>query len=168
MNLKEGKRRLALLLGVVGAIFGGFASYAELQSVLGQRARHVRFEQLANSDVVQQERKLRFHTDRATGVTLDWGEAFDAQGNRISDPPLEFASVPSEVDKGGISAINWTKDIHVASIELQDGQMLYPTPAPGVWSYLLIAILPVLGFFIPWGTVRAIGWVGAGFVAGSK
>jgi len=27
MNLKEGTRRLALLLGVVGAILGGFASY---------------------------------------------------------------------------------------------------------------------------------------------
>lgn len=35
-------------------------------------------------------------------------------------------------------------------------------------SYLLIAILPVLGFFLPWGAVRAFGWVIAGFVAGSK
>jgi hypothetical protein len=40
MNLAEGTRRLALLLGVVGAILAGFASYLELQTVLGQRARH--------------------------------------------------------------------------------------------------------------------------------
>lgn len=168
MNLSEGMRRLALLLGVVGAISAGFVGYMQLQTDLSQRAQHKRFEQLANSDVVQQERKLRFHTDPATGVTLDWGEAFDAQGNRISDPPHEFASVPSEVDKGGISAINWTKDIRVASIETQDGQTLYPTQAPRAWEYLLIALLPMLGFFIPWGAVRAVGWVGAGFIKGPK
>jgi hypothetical protein len=57
MNLREGTRRLALLLGAVGAIIGGFASYMQLQTVLDQRARHNRFEQLATSDVVQQVRK---------------------------------------------------------------------------------------------------------------
>ena len=57
MNLKEGTRRLALLLGAVGAIFGGFSSYLELHTILEQRARHNRFEQLANSDVVRQQSK---------------------------------------------------------------------------------------------------------------
>jgi hypothetical protein len=57
VNLREGTRRLALLLGTVGAILGGFASYLELQSILNQTERHNRFEQLASSDVVQQERK---------------------------------------------------------------------------------------------------------------
>src|SRR5271157_5971157 len=57
VNLREGTRRLALLLGVTGAILAGFASYMELQTVLNQRARHNRFEQLATSEVVQQERK---------------------------------------------------------------------------------------------------------------
>jgi hypothetical protein len=30
-------------------------------------------------------------------------------------------------------------------------------------GYLLIAFFPVIGFFILWGTIRAIGWVGAVF-----
>jgi hypothetical protein len=72
------------------------------------------------------------------------------------------------VDKSGIKAINWSQDFAVESIETQDGQTLYPTPAPAAWLYLLIALLPVLGFVIPWGAVRAIGWVGAGFVASPK
>ena len=59
MNLREGTRRLALLLGVAGAILGGFASYSELQTVREQWASHNRFERLANSDVVQEERKCR-------------------------------------------------------------------------------------------------------------
>ena len=58
MNLREGTRRLALLLGIVGAIVGGFASYLELQTTLVQQASHNRFEQLADSDVVKQESKI--------------------------------------------------------------------------------------------------------------
>ena len=57
MNLKEGTRRLALLLGVAGAILGGFASYKELQPLTRQGAEHNRFEQLANSQIVLQERE---------------------------------------------------------------------------------------------------------------
>ena len=72
VNLKEGTRRLALLLGVAGALLGGFASYDYLQTSLDQRARHNRFEQLAASDVVNQERK-----------TLHSVTEYDAQGNPI-------------------------------------------------------------------------------------
>ncbi len=144
MNLREGTRRLALLLGVVGAILGGFASYAVLQPVMRQRADHQRFEQLANSDVVKQERK-----GLQTPIDLSAG--------------LEFP-FSSTVNRGGIMTINWGHNYEVESIEAMDGQTLYPTPAPSAWLYLLIALFPILGFFIPWGAIRAIGWVGAGFV----
>lgn len=40
--------------------------------------------------------------------------------------------------------------------------------APSRWLYLLAATLPLLGFFLPWGLVRAVGWVGAGFSATPK
>jgi predicted small secreted protein len=145
MNLREGTRRLALLLGVVGTILGGFASYLELQSVLEQRARHNRFEQLATSDVVEQERKSQagwVSIDPKTEERVDWYQL---------------------IDKGGINTIHWTKDNEIESIGTQDGQTLYPTPAPSAWLYLLVALFPILGFFIPWGAIRAIGWVGAGF-----
>lgn len=141
MNLREGTRRLALLLGVAGAIAGGFASYVELQPVMRQRADHQRFEQLANSDVVQHERK-------------DWF---------LVNLPPGYVPATSEVKASGIKTINWTKNLGIESIETEDGQTLYPTPAPSAWMYLLIAIFPIAGFFIPWGTIRAIGWVGVGF-----
>jgi predicted small secreted protein len=150
MNLREGTRRLALLLGVVGAILGGFASYVELQTVLNQRARHNAFEQMANSEFVQQERKKLadwVSIEPKTGERADWYEL---------------------VDKGGINSIHWDKDNKIESIETQDGQTLYPTPAPSAWLYLLVALFPFLGFFIPWGAIRAIGWVGAGFFQPSK
>ena len=56
MNLREGTRRVALLLGVARAILGGFASYSEFQTVREQWASHSRFEHLAASPVAQQAR----------------------------------------------------------------------------------------------------------------
>ena len=226
MNLREGTRRLALFLGAVGAIAGGFASYLELRSVLEQRANHNRFEQLANSDVVKLEQKswsltLLFTPDEAIQIFrgLPQNQQRDVYGrltqkeqvdllaklncepvrpgapstaetrkNLLTDPkypgwevlpgpekddPYACLAEPSDppistVNQDGINAIHWTKDLGVASIETGDGQTLYRTPAPSAWLYLLVALLPVLGFFIPWGAVRAIGWVGAGFVQPSK
>lgn len=237
MNFKEGTRRLALFMGAVGAILGGFASYLELQSVLGQRERHNKFEQLAASDVVKNERnawplalryapkeaiealrKLPENQQRDVLHTLTNGERVDLlaklkcassewgvnstatiQGNLSQvDPFVAYARPPSlpkgytldtpasakddpyactaessdppasTVNEGGIRAIHWTKTLAVESIETEDGDRLYPTPAPSRWRYLLAAILPLLGFVIPWGLIRAVGWVGAGFVASTK
>jgi len=64
-----------------------------------------------------------------------------------------------EIDKDGIKTIRWTSDHQVGSLETQDGQTLYPTSAPGARSYILIAILPILGFFIPWARfAQSHGW----------
>jgi hypothetical protein len=62
MNLREGTRRLALLLGAVGAILGGLLSYSQLQSNLHQRADHQSYERMANSSVVDQARKDCFES----------------------------------------------------------------------------------------------------------
>ena len=158
VNLREGTRRLALLLGFLGAIAGGFASYLELQSVLSQQARHNRFEQLAASDVVTQERKTLQAWTPVAEVSPAW-----AKTKPVAPSYTHFVPDPSEVNKGGIRTINWGKGFEVSSIESDDGQTFYPTPAPSAWLYLLIALLPFVGFLIPWGTVRATGWVGTGF-----
>lgn len=228
MNVKEGIRRFALLLGAVGAIVGGFASYLELQNILNQRAHHNKFEQLTASDVVKNERNawplaLRYspksaiealrklpegqqrdvlrtltkeeRTDllaKLNCASSQWGIDSTAtiQGNLsqvenvpkgyVLDSPQPEKDDPyaclaeesdppaSTVNNGGIQTIHWSKTLEVQSIETGDGQTLYPTPTPNRWLYLLAAILPLLGFVLPWGLVRAVGWVGAGFFADSK
>lgn len=151
MNLSEGTRRLALLLGVIGAILGGFASYLELQTVLDQRVCHNEFERLANSQVVQQERKtLQEKTSSRSGSVPDW------------------AFWGTAVNNGEIKTICWRDKWEVDSIYTVDGKTLSSTPAPSAWLYLLVILFPVLGFFVPWGAIRAIGWVGAGFFQPSK
>ncbi len=161
MNLREGTRRLALLLGVGGAIVGGFASYSELQTDREQRASHNRFEQLAASPVAQQARR-----------SLEIACADGHTDNQCGDEQY----VPmSEVNSGGITTIYWNKkeslskiSYQVAWIKTDDGQNLFPTSERSAWHDPLIALFPILGFFVPWGAVRAIGWVGAGFVASPK
>lgn len=161
---------MALLLGVAGAILAGFGSYVEMQSALDQRARHDRFEQLANSEVVQKDRQA--------------GQSYDALAAKYGGKPvlprppslvtkeqllsIATATPTSEVNQGGIKAIHWTDNYAVESIETEDGQTLYPTPSPSRWLYLFCAILPLLGFALPWGLIRAIGWVAAGFVASTR
>jgi hypothetical protein len=177
MNFREGTRRLALLLGIVGAILGGFASYVELQPVMRQRADHQRFEQLANSPVVQQARKSCF--DKSSESEHGPWEKYQTPQKNLpplptgativppycympNDDPDAFYYTPSELNSGGTKTIHF-ENREIASIETTDGQTLYPTAAPGVWPCFLIAIFPVLGFFVPWGAIRAIGWVGTGF-----
>ena len=148
MNLREGTRRLALLLGVVGAILGGFASYSELQSTREQRAQDAKFEKLAISEVVQQ-----------------------ARPSCLSDSPSSgYAKLGSQLQSNseGIKTIQWNEDCTVAWIQTDAGEWLFPKHTPRSWDYSLIALFPILGFFIPWGAVRAVGWVFAGFVASPK
>ena len=155
MNLREGTRRLALLLGVSGAITGGLFAYAQLQSTMRQRADHKQFEELANSQVILQTREAVQHPDFIPNLPAGY----------VLEPLHDFKLDPP---KCGIATIHWSNDFQIRSLEMESGQTLYPTPAPGIWSYCLIAIMPLLGFFVPWGTIRAIGWVAAGFVQPSK
>ena len=174
MNLREGTGRLALLLGAVGTILGDFASGTEVQSVISQRTAHKMFEQLGNSDVVKQERKSLQsgpQIDPATGERANSIKEYSPQelwklNSDHSNPPDTLPALSgwdSMVQKGGIDTIVWGKGYVVACIEEENGQTLYPTPAPTWRTYFLNAIFPILGFFIPCGAIRAIGWVGAGF-----
>lgn len=221
-------KRLALFVGLLGAIVGGVASYLDMSDVLATRARHNAFERLATSDVVLQQRKL-LQTDPyaaygghevqgarsaspAPPIDLSAGlvPKQSLAGNTkpiaglpagavvtpmpqkhgggwvVSDsptPPAGFVPTGTQVDpfaaiakpvpsyqvnKDGIQTILWTNGYAIESIVTEDGQILHPEPAPSFWQYLLPSIFPVCGFFVPWGLVSAVVWVGAGFVETSK
>ncbi|HEY4356164.1 MAG TPA: hypothetical protein VGN16_10490 [Acidobacteriaceae bacterium] len=136
---------MALLLGVAGAVAGGFVSYLQLQTISAEKTGHAKFEALASSNAVEQLRKSQagWHTiDPKTGERTEWDQ---------------------QVGKDGIESIHWTRDSAIGFIVVDDGHFLFPTPAPSAREYLLVVLFPVVGFFIPWGIIRAIGWVGSGF-----
>ena len=153
MNLKEGTRRLALLLGVAGALGGSFVSYLEWQELHSKKTRRDRFEQFATLDAVKHLSK-------------------DHQQKK--DDPLD-ANIRSVMPGCcGIKEIVWDRD-HVwndgggiYSIETLGGETLQPWSAPSAWEYLFATVMPIIGFIIPWGLIRAIGWVMTGFVQPSQ
>ncbi len=210
MNVREGMRRLALLVGVLGAAFGCFGSYVVSRDALAARERNRAFELLATSDVVQQERKsLQEEHESWFRPWVDGWEDYqrvptpprdivaawksfspehreellakmtpeqkhklrtvieDQTQQGEQDPYAGIAMPSSKVNKEGIRTIFWKKDYGVYSIETEDGATLYETPAPTRWPFFLAAILPVLGFVIPWASVRGLAWVGVGFFENS-
>lgn len=147
MNLREGTRRLALLLGAGGFLFGGFVSYFELNDLLNQHRLHNQFSALADS--VEVKKLSKEHIE--------------------SKDPWESYVTSIQPKCCGIKTITWDKD-HIFnnvngiySIEISSGQTLYPTPAPSIWMYVLVVLFPFIGFLVPWSIIRAIGWVCAGF-----
>jgi hypothetical protein len=146
MKFKEGMHRLAIALGVSGAIVTGCFSIPLSIDTIGQWNRHNKFARLAASETVK--------------IEMDVVKYMSPSG----DDPL-WKSTSFGVSKEGIKTVNWTHSGEVESIETVDGQTLYPSPIPGLSTYLLIVFCPLLGFFIPWGTVRTIQWVVAGFVS---
>jgi hypothetical protein len=145
---------------------------------MDQGYRHNRFEQLANSSIVEQARKKCFEGN-APPEHGPWEKYQPPQENQTTlpkgakpsppycfvpvDDPHAFYYTPSELNCGGIKTVHF-ENREIASIETPDDQTFYPTPAPSAGLYLLIVLFPTLGFFIPWGVIRAIGWVGTGFV----
>jgi len=165
MGSKEGAGRLALLFGLLGVLLGGFVSYQEWNLIVTQRANHKKFDELANSEVVQQERTRRFQKDPATGTMLDIDIKYLVSQKARDE---EFADLPSRIFKGGISEIDWKKDLQVSMIKTMDGELLLATEEPGVSRYLLMVIYPAIGFFAFWGAARIAGFIGGWVVAGFK
>jgi hypothetical protein len=170
MNVREGIRRLALFVGMVGAFAGTFGSYMETQEILRQTSTYDKFEQLAKSDTVQKERKCRMAgfpsgCSQAQEPPLPPGYTFV-----VPDPQYKDTFDPSELNKGDLKTIYWTgeKRYMIKSIETMDGDTVYPSSLPSRWLYLLTVTLPLLGFVFPWGLIRSMQWVVMGFTQTHK
>jgi len=67
MNLRKGMWRVALLLGIAGAAWGGYRCYVKLQSMLPATLNNHRFKKDANAESVQQTiRAAKAHDQKPT------------------------------------------------------------------------------------------------------
>jgi hypothetical protein len=233
VNLREGMRRVGLVLGAMGFCAGVFGGYLYIEPVLRQRSEANRFYALLSSSVVRREIEVvKLRKDELTkekkapgaqdeftpadqwekyavppaphsankairvppGYTLDPPtqqkdpSATGTQG--FAPPPLSSYEGPATSDSfdrltaiaalcGGtdgwmvlnreIRAIHFeskhceaTVD-NVTSIETADGQTVYRVDPPGIWRYLPALGFPFLGFLLPWGLLKTLTWIGAGF-----
>lgn len=104
----------------------------------------------------------------------------------LEDVQPENVQPVVRIDDGGVRSIKLNREgtaVSVFSITLTDGEILTgsaidpyakyggkmvnapPPPRSEDWAFLL---LPVIGFIVPWGAVKILAWVAAGFNAGSR
>lgn len=181
MNFSQGMRRLAILAGVLGVVAGAFYAHEVLRSVAAERHQHKVFETMAASGVVKQEQTLLLSARaKSEGKAHDYDALAKKYGGVRGVPPgLTAEPIPppvlpagfndwdvtsTEVNSDRIKTIHWKPDYSVDFFEMQDGGYLFPGVSPSAWLYLLWVAYPALGFFIAWGTVRAIRWVVIGFL----
>jgi len=105
VNLNKGMRRVALLLGMVGALFGGYRSYSDLQSMLPATLNNHQLRQDADAEPVQQTiraaraydeclQEARNRAQETDGFIPDQRvtvTGYDAQGN-----PIQFACATAQ------------------------------------------------------------------------
>jgi len=121
MNFKEGMRRLALLVGALGATLGCFASYVVLRDATAEWRRYKAFELLATSNVVQQERiswvlaKLpQGYTPASSEVSKDMTPEQAIEKLRALPEAKQrelLARLAPEAKKGILEILNKQKDI---------------------------------------------------------
>jgi hypothetical protein len=161
-------QRRAMWAGVAGAILGALVSVVGIRIVWNQNARNLQFDRLAGSSIVQQQRRLvqapaeaipdpYAQQKRSNELPAQPGTESDPQSTPSNEVVLGFSTYnppPTEVNAGGIKVIHWTRGYGVESLETEDGKTIYPTPEPSYWAYFLIAMCPVVGYFIPWAAVQ--------------
>jgi hypothetical protein len=89
--------------------------------------------------------------------------------DKMADPDAEITVDAKSLD--GIKVVNADKNRAISSIELTTGERISREPDT-FKAYLALAAplilpfcYPVIGFLVPWGTIRALVWVGSGFFA---
>lgn len=161
-------RQNAMRAGVVGAILGAVVSVVGIRIVWIQNAQRLQFDRLASSSVVQQQRRLvqapaeaipdpYAQQKESNALSAQPEKESDSQSAPSNEVVLGYSTydpAPTEVNAGGIKVIHWTRDYGVESLDMDDGRSIHPSPEPSSWVYFMIAMCPVVGFFIPWGGVR--------------
>ncbi|MDA1315899.1 MAG: hypothetical protein O2968_21455 [Acidobacteria bacterium] len=178
--MSEGVRRLSLLLGILGACVGaafGLEPAANIYSTLRSWHAYEKYEQIA-SDHAQM---LSAWEEASEHISIE----ADGQAKFVkSDPSQGFSEAWRD------NAGSWYQQREGNWVNAEEGDPLgilepkfswwrsisgsRPVPPvkpcdprksrPGFLPYLGVIALPLVGFLIPWGTVRSINWVVMGFI----
>lgn len=189
MNVREGMRRLGILLGACGAILGGCLAYSDARTTWGSYAAHRKFESLMASPIMQKVAKaardyLRpniygdFRVVKSQVLTYSDGTIWENVAEVSPSPPdfdqwkaeqqrldeLKVAgAIPVSVYLDGIKQVTVDKAGVVVSIELSKGESVQSVEPPAMKAYAVPLLYPILGFLLPWGGIRLLVWVGSGF-----
>ncbi len=140
MNIREGFRRFAIVFGILGLAAGLVVAAAEATSVAA------RFKEYSRLNTLKENFKIPSSIYRVV----------DAQNAGVSDDEI-FKSLAAHEkwDTAAIVRAGYSKAEVLSVVE-------EPPRAP-ILNLFAVVMLPVVGFFVPWGALRSIGWMIDGF-----
>ena len=146
MNLREGMRRVGMVLGLIGFCVGSFVAYDYITPLLRQA-----------TEAREYQAQLRVQgTESPKRGTGKYKADLSKYGTVTTAGPAHEGPARQQRDSAGDAAQKSSAD-------------LYPTfsKIPSFWQYLPALAFPLLGFLMPWGAIKALTWIGTGFVTSS-
>jgi hypothetical protein len=141
LNYRERPRKTAISICLIGILVGG---------VLGELLRESSARALAEAS----------HQHLVFNALLNSAEVRAALADKNSSSPNEMIQVNGP----------WARDVfwqdgHAAYFVLADGSFYFDSNRPPLWLFPMVLLCPVLGFLIPWGVMKTLGWIGVEYFA---
>jgi hypothetical protein len=163
-NVIEGLRRFGIVLGVAGFCLGGIGSYSYLEPLLERRAAY-------RADYAEHQGIETVHFYKYDGETIkaklaakvepstaDIADIVTSHGKTLHPIDPEFRRLMTSKAVHSILESETTG----ALFDVGRDHSAQPQP-PRFWEYLLVPVIPLLGFLLPWGTIKILAWIVAGF-----
>jgi hypothetical protein len=138
LNYREGPRKIAISLCLVGILAGGVIGELLRESMASASHQHQVFTALLNSPEVR--------------------SALAAKSGGDSPSTNEMLAV-----NGFWARDLFWQDGHVAYFVLADGSFYFDSVRPPAWVTPMVLFCPVLGFLIPWGLMKSLSWMGVDY-----
>jgi hypothetical protein len=159
----EGIRRLALVLGVVGAILGGFYARPRFQSLQHRQWHFAYFsEQRKAHPKAKIEKRGREVALVEMPAPIDWAASAKQAGLIAVPPGFTLDKPSSDVSKDPNAGWTLLPPDPPAPIYEQTFPAGSDAP-PWRFEYVLLALPVILGFLLPLGAIHATVWVVRGF-----
>ena len=140
LNYREGPRKIGVFLCLAGILAGGVVGEVLRESIVTGSHQHLVFTALLNSPEVRTALG-----SKSSGDSASTNEMLQVNGPWARD-------------------LFW-QDGHVAYFVLADGSFYFDSPHPPLWIFPLILLCPVLGFLIPWVSMKSLSWMGVAYFA---
>ena len=189
MNVGEGFRRVGIVLGVVGSAIGILSGYESAQTLWNTHITHQRFESLMASplmlriakDVKDHKTEERKKADQDTALkNLSIDPDFlklsgdeqkyilgRAKDKGVASPSIAGTALGDQRDVMDVfvKEVLVDKSGQISSIVLSTGESIPKTEPPTLMAFMALLLYPLGGFLVPWGTIRVIAWLVAGFLS---
>jgi len=143
LNYRERSRKLAISLCLVGILAGGVLGELLREWMVTASHERMVFAALLNSVEVRTALEARSGVNSRAANSPTANSPTANQMIRIDGPWVRDA---------------FLQDGKVSYFVLADGSFYFDSVRPPLWLFPMVLLCPVLGFVIPWGVMKALGF----------